>query len=65
MGKEKHDRQAMVTVDGDWAVWRFEFDPDGQGVAWQQGRGTGRSVEDITGHFSEMGYTIIQWDVLK
>lgn len=61
---KRHGRRVMITTDDMWSVWRFEFDAgDGQGVVWHQGRGTGlsNSVENITRHFSEKGYTIVEW----
>lgn len=54
----------MITTDGVWTVWRFEFDTgEGQGVTWQNARGYGpvNSVEKSTGHFIKKGYTIIKW----
>lgn len=59
-----HGRRVMITTDGLWTVWRFEFDAqDGQGVVWHQGRsmGDGNSVENSTGHFIEKGYTVVEW----
>ncbi len=62
--KNTHGRQVMMTTDGPWTVWRFEFDADdGQGVVWHHGCGTGPSnlVEISTRHFAEKGYTVIAW----
>lgn len=59
-----HGRKAMITTEGPWIVWRFEFDVgEGQGVAWHQGRctGQGNSVENSTRHFIDKGYTVVTW----
>lgn len=57
----------MITTDGPWTVCKFEFDADGQGVAWHQGRSIGQSnsVENYTRHFSEKGYTVVMWGDVK
>lgn len=59
-----HGRLVMITTDGSWTVWRFEFDAqDGQGVVWHQGRGMGggNSVENSIRHFTKKGYTVVEW----
>jgi len=58
------DLRAMITTDGSWTGWKFEFDAkDGQGTVWHQGRGTGplNSLKERIEYFSKKRYTVIGW----
>lgn len=59
-----HGRRVMIKADGSYTLWKIEFDScDGRGVAWQRGRGVGKSntVEETTRHFVKKGYTVVEW----
>lgn len=61
-GKKKEAPRAMFKVDGNWCIYRFEFDA-GDGLRWQQGRSCGpnENIEKCTRHFQKKGYTVIDW----